>query len=353
MPDFLQQDIQYLPGVGAKRAKLLNSELHIYTFADLLGYFPYKYVDRSRVYRIGEIDGNMPYIQIRGSILSYETFGEGRHRRLVAHFSDGSGIVDLVWFQGINYITKNYNLHKEYIVFGKPSMFGSRINIAHPDIDDVAALDLSRMGLQPFYNTTEKMKRGGLNSHSVEKLVKTLLLAIKEKLPETMAGYVLAKDNLASRDEAIRGIHCPLNPDDLRRAQLRLKYEELFYVQMSILRYAKSRSRKYRGFVMPRVGEAFNKFYSENLPFELTGAQKRVVKEIRADMCSGRQMNRLLQGDVGSGKTLVALMSMLIAIGNKKQCCIMAPTEILATQHYETMTKLLRGVGVRVELLTG
>lgn len=353
MFELLQQDIKYLAGVGPQRAKMLNAELQVYTFGDLLGYFPYKYVDRSKVYRIAEVDGNMPYIQLRGMILSYETFGEGRHRRLVAHFSDGSGIVDLVWFQGIKYIMSSYKVRHEYIVFGKPSAFGARINIAHPDIDDVSGLELSRMGLQPFYNTSEKMKRGGLNSHAIEKLTKNLLLSINQTIPETLPDYLVAKERLVSRDEAIRGIHYPSDPDGLRRAQLRLKYEELFYVQLSILRYAKSRSRKYRGLRFPRVGEAFNRFYSENLPFDLTSAQKRVIKEIRADMCSGRQMNRLLQGDVGSGKTLVALMSMLIAIGNNHQCCIMAPTEILAGQHYDTISKFLNGIGVRVELLTG
>lgn len=353
MFELLQQDIKYLAGVGPQRAKMLNAELQVYTFGDLLGYFPYKYVDRSKVYRIAEVDGNMPYIQLRGMILSYETFGEGRHRRLVAHFSDGSGIVDLVWFQGIKYIMSSYKVRHEYIVFGKPSAFGARINIAHPDIDDVSGLELSRMGLQPFYNTSEKMKRGGLNSHAIEKLTKNLLLSINQTIPETLPDYLVAKERLASRDEAIRGIHYPSDPNGLRRAQLRLKYEELFYVQLSILRYAKSRSRKYRGLRFPRVGEAFNRFYSENLPFDLTSAQKRVIKEIRADMCSGRQMNRLLQGDVGSGKTLVALMSMLIAIGNNHQCCIMAPTEILAGQHYDTISKFLNGIGVRVELLTG
>ena len=353
MFDLTTRDIKYLQGVGPQRATLLNKELDIHSLHDLLYYFPYKYVDRSRLYYIHEIDGNMPYIQLKGQILSFETIGEGRQRRLLAHFSDGTGVVDLVWFQGIKYLMGKYKAHEEYIVFGKPTVFNGRINIAHPDIDPAKDLTLSTMGLQPYYNTTEKMKRAGLNSHALEKLMNNAFALLQGPLSETLSPNVVEENHLMSLDEAIHNIHFPQNPEKLRRAQYRLKFEELFYVQLNILRYTKDRQRKYRGLVFERVGEVFNTFYSQNLPFQLTGAQKRVIKEIRKDMGSGRQMNRLLQGDVGSGKTLVALMSMLIALDNGFQACMMAPTEILAAQHYETIKQFLFGMNVRVELLMG
>ena len=353
MFDLKTRDIKYLQGVGPQRATMLNKELNIFSLHDLLYYFPYKYVDRSRLYLIREINGNMPYIQLKGQILSFETIGEGRQKRLVAHFSDGTGVADLVWFQGIKYLVGKYKAHEEYIVFGKPTVFNGRINIAHPDIDQAKDLELSTMGLQPYYNTTEKMKRSGLNSHALEKLMKNAFALLQDSLPETLSPRLVERYHLISLNEAIRAIHFPQNPDQLRNAPYRLKFEELFYVQLNILRYTKDRQRKYRGFCFERVGEVFNTFYSQNLPFQLTGAQKRVIKEIRKDVGSGRQMNRLLQGDVGSGKTLVALMSMLIALDNGYQACMMAPTEILAAQHYETITNLLFGMNVRVELLMG
>ena len=353
MFDLTTRDIKYLQGVGPQRATMLNKELEIFSLHDLLYYFPYKYLDRSRLYYIHEIDGNMPYIQLKGQILSFETVGEGRQRRLVAHFSDGTGVVDLVWFQGIKYLMGKYKVHEEYIVFGKPTVFNGRINIAHPDIDPAKDLTLLTMGLQPYYNTTEKMKRAGLNSHALEKLMGNAFALLQGPLFETLSPKVVEENHLMPLDEAIRNIHFPQNPEKLRRAQYRLKFEELFYVQLNILRYTKDRQRKYRGLIFERVGEIFNTFYSQNLPFQLTGAQKRVIKEIRKDMGSGRQMNRLLQGDVGSGKTLVALMSMLIALDNGFQACMMAPTEILAAQHYETIKQFLFGMNVRVELLMG
>ena len=353
MFDITTRDIKYLQGVGPQRATMLNKELNIFSLRDLLYYFPYKYVDRSRLYYIHEIDGNMPYIQLKGQILSFETMGEGRQRRLVAHFSDGTGVIDLVWFQGIKYLMGKYKAHEEYIVFGKPTVFNGRINVAHPDIDPAKALSLSGMGLQPYYNTTEKMKRSGLNSHAFGKLVANAFALLQGAIPETLSRKIVENHHLVSLDEALRNIHFPQNPEKLRKAQYRLKFEELFYIQLNILRYAKDRQRKFRGLYFERVGEIFNTFYSQNLPFQLTGAQKRVIKEIRKDMGSGRQMNRLLQGDVGSGKTLVALMSMLIALDNGYQACMMAPTEILAAQHYETVKQLLFGMGVRVELLMG
>ena len=353
MFDLTTRDIKFLQGVGPQRATLLNKELNLFSLNDLLYYFPYKYVDRSRLYYIHEIDGNKPYIQLKGQILSFETMGEGRQRRLIAHFSDGTGVVDLVWFQGIKYLVGKYKTHEEYVVFGKPTVFNGRINVAHPDIDPAKDLTLSTMGLQPYYNTTEKMKRAGLHSHALEKLVGNAFALLQGTLPETLSTKVVEENHLMSLDEALRNIHFPQSPEKLRRAQYRLKFEELFYIQLNILRYTKDRQRKFRGLCFERVGEIFNTFYSQNLPFLLTGAQKRVIKEIRKDMGSGRQMNRLLQGDVGSGKTLVALMSMLIALDNGYQACMMAPTEILAAQHYETIRQLLFGMNVRVELLMG
>ena len=353
MFDLASRDIKYLSGVGPQRASVLNKELNIYSLHDLLYYFPYKYVDRSRIYYIHEIDGTMPYIQLKGEILGFETIGEGRQRRLIAHFSDGTGIVDLVWFQGIKFLVGKYKVHQEYIVFGKPSVFNGRINIAHPDIDNASELKLSTMGLQPYYNTTEKMKRSSLNSHAIEKMMSAVVQQLREPLPETLSPAILTEHHLMPLTEALMNIHFPANPELLRKAQYRLKFVELFYVQLNILRYAKDRQRKYRGYVFETVGEIFNTFYAKNLPFELTGAQKRVLKEIRRDVGSGKQMNRLLQGDVGSGKTLVALMSMLIALDNGYQACMMAPTEILANQHFETIRELLYGMDIRVELLTG
>lgn len=354
MFDLSTRDIKYLQGVGPQRADILSKELNIRSFKDLLYYFPYKYVDRSRLYYIYEIDGNMPYIQLRGKVLSFETVGEGRQRRLVGHFSDGTGVVDLVWFQGLKFVMGKYKANEEYIVFGKPTVFNGRINIAHPDIDPAAELTLSAMGLQPYYNTTERMKRTNLTSHALEKLMKNIFTALQhECLDETLSPSLIEAHHLMSLTDALYNIHFPRNPDLLRKAQYRLKFEELFYIQLNILRYTKERRNKFRGLVFGRVGEIFNTFYAQNLPFQLTGAQKRVIREMRRDMGSGRQMNRLLQGDVGSGKTLVALMSMLLALDNGYQACMMAPTEILANQHYETIKELLFGMDIRVELLTG
>ncbi len=353
MFDVATCDIKFLQGVGPQRAAILNKELGIHTVRDLLYYFPYKYVDRSRIYSISEINGNMPYIQLKGEVLSFELLGEGRQRRLVGHFSDGTGVIDLVWFQGIKYLTGRYKVHTPYVVFGKPTLFNGRINVAHPDIDVVGDTLFVNRGLHPFYNTSERMKRGMLNSRALEKLTTNMFALLNDKIPETLPDWMIEKYHLLSLDEALRNIHFPKDADCLRNAQYRLKFEELFYVQLNILRYTKERQHKIRGFVFGRVGEAFNSFYSKNLPFELTQAQKRVIKEIRRDMGSGRQMNRLLQGDVGSGKTLVALMCMLIALDNGYQACLMAPTEILATQHEETIRQLLFGLNIRVELLTG
>ena len=353
MADITDNDIKYLPGVGPQRAKLLNDELHIHTLRDLLYYFPYKHIDRTRLYYIHELTPDMPYVQIKGQILSFETEGEGRKRRLVAHFTDGRGLVDLVWFQGIKYVTNRYKPHQDYIVFGRPAAFNGRINIPHPDIDPADELALSTMGLQPYYNTTEKMKRSGLNSRSLENFTSTLFKRLEQPVDETLPDFLLRELKLMSLDEALRKIHYPATADELARATYRLKFEELFYVQLNILRYTRDRQLRCRGLLFSRVGETFMRFYRDYLPFELTGAQKRVIREIRQDCGSGRQMNRLLQGDVGSGKTLVALMAMLLALDNGYQTCIMAPTEILAEQHLQTFRNFLKDMSVSVELLTG
>ena len=353
MSSILDQDIMYLPGVGPKKKEILSKELGICSYGDLLEYYPYKYVDRTKVFHISELTSEMPFVQIKGRILSFEEFDTGkRNKRVVAHFSDGFGVVDLVWFRGAQYIYKTYKTDTEYIVFGKPSVYGGRFQFAHPDIDDAHSLQLSDMGMQPYYSTTEKMKKMGLTSRAIEKIAKTLIEKIPE-LPETLPDFITKRLHLASRNEAFRHIHYPHSHQELQKAQVRLKFEELFYVQLNILRYASDQRRKYRGYVFSRVGKIFNSFYKNNLPFSLTEAQKRVMHEIRADMCSGRQMNRLLQGDVGSGKTLVALMTMLIALDNGFQACMMAPTEILAEQHVQTIREFLKGMDIRVELLTG
>ncbi len=353
--ELLRQDIQYLPGVGPNRKKMLNEELGITTYGDLLQYFPYKHIDRSRLYSIRELTGDMPFVQVKGHILSFETFKQSaRKKRVVAHFTDGSGkVMDLTWFNYADSAIKKYQVGTEYVVFGRPQVFNGRIQVVHPDMDEADKLELSAMNMLPYYHTTEKMKKAGLNSRTIERLTKSLLDVLKTPLPETLPSFITEKLHLMPRDEALRKIHYPQNAGELERARVRLKFEELFYVQLNILRYTSDRRRKYRGYVFSKVGDIFNGFYHNHLPFQLTEAQKRVIREIRKDMGSGRQMNRLLQGDVGSGKTLVALMSMLIAIDNGYQACIMAPTEILAEQHLQTIMEFLQGMDVRVALLTG
>ncbi len=353
MLDLTTRNIKYLPGVGEQRASLLNRELKIYSLYDLLYYFPYKYVDRSRLFKVAELTGNMPFVQLCGEIRSFEEMGEGVGRRLVAHFTDGTGFVDLVWFRGIKYVKGRYKVGEKYLIFGKPTMFNGRVNIAHPDIDVAASVQLSEMGLQPYYNTTEKMKRSGLNSLAIAKLMNNLFQLMEREVAETLTPEIISKHKLVSLATALRAIHFPKNNSELQAAQYRLKFEELFYIQLNILHYAKDRNMRYLGHRFAKVGDCFNRFYSEKLPFELTGAQKRVVKEIRRDVNSSRQMNRLVQGDVGSGKTLVALLSMLLAKDNGYQACIMAPTEILAEQHYATISRMLQGLPVDVRLLTG
>lgn len=353
MLDLSVRDVKYLPGVGPARAELLLKELGIKSLADLIHYYPYKYIDRSRLFQIKEVNGTMPYVQLKGRILSFEEIGAGRGKRLVAHFTDGTGVADLVWFQGIKFALSKYKPNTEYVVFGKPTIYGGRVNIAHPEIDIDANINLSEMGMQPHYNTTEKMKKSGLNSSAIRKLINNLLELIVEPLPETLPNWLINRENLMPLTDALFTIHSPKTVDSLRRAQHRLKFEELFYVQLNICRYSAARNKRFKGLMFSKVGDSFNRFYSECLPFALTEAQKRVVREIRRDTCSGVQMNRLLQGDVGSGKTMVALMSMLLAIDNGFQACIMAPTEILAEQHFTNISRYLNSIGLNVELLTG
>lgn len=353
MSSILDQDIQFLPSVGPKTKEILSKELGIRSYGDLLEYYPYKYVDRSKIFHISELTSDMPFVQLKGKILSYEEVDIGkRNKMLVAHFSDGYGVVDLVWFRSAQYIIKSYKVGTEYIVFGKPSAYNGRFRFAHPDIDDASKLQISEMGMQPFYGLTENMKKRGYTSRSIERITRNLV-SILPPLPETLPDFIINRLHLVSRDAALRMIHYPHSHQEMQKAQVRLKFEELFYVQLNILRYASDQRRKYRGYIFNRIGDIFNGFYAHHLPFELTGAQKRVMHEIRADMCSGRQMNRLLQGDVGSGKTLVALMTMLIALDNGYQACLMAPTEILAEQHLQTIRDFLQGMNIRVELLTG
>ena len=353
MSSILDQDIQFLPSVGNKTKEILSKELGIRSYGDLLEYYPYKYVDRSKIFHISELTSDMPFVQLKGKILSYEEVDIGkRNKMLVAHFSDGYGVVDLVWFRSAQYIIKSYKVGTEYIVFGKPSAYNGRFQFAHPDIDDASKLQISEMGMQPFYGLTENMKKRGYTSRSIERITRNLV-SILPPLPETLPDFIINRLHLVSRDAALRMIHYPHSHQEMQKAQVRLKFEELFYVQRNILRYASDQRRKYRGYIFNRIGDIFNGFYAHHLPFELTGAQKRVMHEIRADMCSGRQMNRLLQGDVGSGKTLVALMTMLIALDNGYQACLMAPTEILAEQHLQTIRDFLQGMDIRVELLTG
>lgn len=354
MDNILQQDIMFLPGVGPHRKEILEKELGIKSWADLLEYYPYKYIDRSRVYTISELNADMPFVQIKATILSYEEFEMGpRKKRVVAHVSDKTAVADLVWFSGAQHVYRSYKVGQTFIIFGRPTVYAGRFQFAHPEMDKAEDLQLSQMGMQPYYVTTETMKKRGLTSRAVEKMVRTLLDKLPSTLPETLPPFITQPLHLMSRIEALRGVHYPHTALEMKNARMRLKFEELFYVQLNILRYAADNRRKYRGYIFSNVGEHFNTFYHNYLPFPLTGAQKRVMHEIRADMRGGIQMNRLLQGDVGSGKTLVALMTMLLAVDNGFQACIMAPTEILAEQHLSTIRQFLGDMPVRVELLTG
>ena len=351
--DFLT-DIKFLPGVGPKKADLLSKELDINSVEDLLRHYPYKYVDRSRFYYLHEISEDMPFIQVKGQIVRFEKIGEGHNQRLTAIFTDGHGTIELVWFKGIKYVIDKIHTHIEYVIFGKPTGFNGRINIIHPEIEIASRLPPpEQMGLQPFYNTSEKMKSSFLNSKTIQNIIFPVIQNIKTGIPETLPAYLLKKFALLNLTDSLVNIHFPKNADVLNKARQRLKFEELFYIQLNILQQTKWRDQHYKGFIFGKIGHHFNTFFNDYLPFELTNAQKRVLREIRIDVGSGKQMNRLLQGDVGSGKTLVALMVMLMAVDNGFQACIMAPTEILANQHFVSLKDFLGDMDVHVDLLTG
>lgn len=346
-------DIKYLQGVGPKRAEAFAKELEIRTFNDLLYYFPFRYIDRSTIHKVNEVTGDMPYIQLRGHFITFTAHGEGRRRRLQALFTDGTGTIEVVWFNRVKYIQENYHTGIDYLLFGKPTPFGHHYSIIHPEID-VFKPEALQQGLQGVYSLTERLQSGIVTNRVLQKIVSNLLAGewIKS-IQETLPDQVIRQRHLMPLPEALVNMHHPSSIQDLQRAQFRMKYEELFYLELNILHYIKGANQKVAGFVFPHIGEMFNNFYNHVLQFPLTNAQKRVIKEIRRDMGSGRQMNRLLQGDVGSGKTIVAFMCMLIAVDNGYQACIMAPTEILATQHYETISELAKPLGLNVALLTG
>ncbi|HBI81765.1 MAG TPA: ATP-dependent DNA helicase RecG [Bacteroidales bacterium] len=354
MGNILDSEIMYLPGVGPKRAELLQKELGIYTFGDLLYFYPFRYIDRSKIYKISEITDDLPYVQVLARIVNISEVGAGRNRRLTALITDGTGSMELVWFQGITWVLKRLKPNTDYLIFGKATRFGQYFSIAHPEMDIYnPQQDFITGSLQPVYSTTEKLKSNHITTKTIMGLVQTLIPMVIGKISETLPLSIIEQNKLMTLPEAIRNIHFPINTSLLHRAQYRLKFEEHFYIQLSILSRQKVRQARVNGHIFSRVGEMFNRFYKEQLPFPLTDAQKRVIKEIRRDMMSGKQMNRLLQGDVGSGKTVVALMCMLLAIDNGYQACIMAPTEILANQHYESITSLLGALPVKVGLLTG
>jgi ATP-dependent DNA helicase RecG len=350
----LETPIEYLKGIGPQRAEVLKKELGIFIYRDLLTTYPFRYADRTRFYKISEVSDELPYVQLRGQIESMEVVGQKQGKRLVALFKDSSGIIELVWFQGYSWMAQKLQLRAEYIVFGKANSFKGRLSIAHPEIELVSDAPEQQTAFQAVYNSTEKLKVRGLDTAGIRKAQRHLLNQLQPAhIEETLSGEVLERYRLAGRYQAFRGIHFPETSIQLKDAELRLKFDELFYIQLRLLKLNKVRAHTQAGFIFSRVGNHFNEFYAKHLPFELTGAQKRVLREIRIDTGSGHQMNRLLQGDVGSGKTLVALMSMLLAIDNNYQACLMAPTEILAQQHFATFKQLLAGLNIEVALLTG
>lgn len=351
MNNFLITPIEYLKGVGPQKAELLKKEIGVFTFGDLLEYYPFRYVDRSRFQRISDlfdIEGN---VQIKGRIVGILESGSGRGKRLTAKFQDDTGMIDLVWFKGTSWVKNTLKVNKEIQVYGKATQFNGSWNIAHPEIFNIN--NSNEIGYQPVYPSTEKLNSTGLNTKGIEKLVKGLLDQIQELFEEPFSEAICIEHRLISKDRAVRLIHNPKSELDAQQARFRLKFEELFFIQMELLVRKKITLQKSKGYIMEEVGDVFNIFYKNYIPFELTGAQKRVLKEIRKDLNTGHHMNRLLQGDVGSGKTLVALLSMLLAVGNGYQAAIIAPTEILATQHYESISELLASMDVKVKLLTG
>ena len=352
--NLLETPIEYLKGVGPNRAELLKKELGIFTYNDLLVHYPFRYIDRTKFYTISEINETLQHIQLKGKIIKFEIVGENRGKRLVAKLKDATGVIELVWFQSYQWWANQIKLNEDYIVFGKPNEFGGKFNIVHPELDLVSEVNPAlTSSLQPMYHTTEKMKARGIDSKAIRNTQKNLIVILEKSVGEILPFQLIEKYRLLSRLEAFKNIHLPANPDILKRAQNRLKFEELFFIQLRLIQSKQYRVKNNKGFVFSKIADYFNEFYSKSLPFELTNAQKKVIKEIRADMGSSKQMNRLLQGDVGSGKTLVALMCMLIALDNGFQTCLMAPTEILANQHYDTLKKLLENCNVSIDLLTG
>jgi ATP-dependent DNA helicase RecG len=350
----LEQEIKFLPGVGPKRAVILSQELKINTVAELLYYFPYRYIDRTKFYKIREINETLPFIQIQGIITNVDFVGEGRSQRMIANFYDGENHMELVWFQGIKFVKGTLKKNVPCIIFGKPTEFNNKWKLVHPEIEEVSAETEKKEGyIQPLYNTTEKMKSNFLVSKSILKLQSAALQLCRGKITETLPDWLINQLKLIPLENALFNIHFPVDPSSLRKAEYRLKFEELFYIQLKLLHLKHERQNKFKGQIFREVGDHFNNFFYNHLPFELTGAQKRVIKEIRKDTLAGKQMNRLLQGDVGSGKTMVALMISLIAMDNGFQACMMAPTEILAVQHYQSVQKLIGDLPVNVKLLTG
>lgn len=351
--DFFDTPIEYLKGVGPKKAEILQKELRIFTCEGLIRHYPFRYVDRSKFYKVREVNESLPYVQLRGFITNLQTIGEKRSQRMTATFRDETGILELVWFKGINWVKKSLEANKEYIIFGKPTEFNGRINIVHPELEAANEFSGTMSAMQPVYNSSEKMKLHFLDSKGISKIQKTIISQLPTVINETLPDKLIVDLKLGGLRETLINIHQPSNPDSLKKAEFRLKFEELFYLQLELLKMKVHRKEVNKGVLFPKIGEYFNSFYQQKLPFDLTNAQKRVLKEIRADMGTGKQMNRLLQGDVGSGKTLVALMSMLIALDNGYQACLMAPTELLVTQHFATLNKMLEGLGIKIALLTG
>jgi ATP-dependent DNA helicase RecG len=351
----LDTTIEFLKGVGPKRAEVLQKELGIFTYGQLLTYYPFRYIDRTRFYKINELQPDLPYVQILGRITGKETIGEKHKKRIVARLTDETGTIELVWFQSLKWVEENVMRGKVYIAFGKPTIFNSSFSISHPEMETYPrpVTVTGNMTLQPVYNSTEKLKKFSLDSKGIQKLQALLIEQCLPEVKETMPAYILEKYKLVNRREALLNIHFPKDTISLQRAERRLKFEELFFIQLQLLSSKQFREMKFKGQLFSTVGERVNHFYKEILPFALTNAQKRVIKEIRIDTQRGVQMNRLVQGDVGSGKTVVALMSMLLANDNGFQACIMAPTEILARQHYHSIASLLDGKLVKVDILTG
>lgn len=349
-------DIKYVKGIGPGRASVLNSELGIHNVYDLLHHFPNSYIDRSRIYRIRDLlgidDSEFPYVQLKGAFISFNVLGEGAKMRLVALFSDGSGTIEVVWFKGIRNIRNSLRAGQTYILFGKPSRFNGTLQMTHPEVDPESSL-ATMGGVRAVYPLTERLRQKNIDSRVLHTAVTGFLSTLKHPLRDTLPPSVLQREGLMGLDEAIRTIHMPKDAETLSRARQRLKFEELFYIQTDMLMRSRNRKASSQGYPMPHIGQWFNDFYKQCLPFELTGAQKRVIKEIHADIARGKQMNRLVQGDVGSGKTLVALMAMLLALDNGYQACLMAPTEILAAQHYETISGMAAKIGLNIKLLTG